>query len=81
MCLFDLILVSHVRVSEWHFNTSNKRKRLQLSKDVYNPAPDFAKGVQQAEIQQLANKLNTLEEKSYLGSLLESNDCKPQETH
>ena len=64
-------------VYEKDINTSNKCKRSQPSKEVYNPTPDFAKVVQQTEIQQLANKLNTLEEKSYLGSLLESNDCKP----
>ena len=59
---------------------SNKRKRSQLpEEEVYNPTPDFAKVIKQTEIEKLASKLNAraLEEKSYLGNLLESNDCKP----
>ena len=44
---------------------------------MYNPTPDFAKVIKQTEIEKLASKLNALEEKSNLGNLLESNDCKP----
>jgi hypothetical protein len=65
-------------VYEKDIKKNNKRKRSQPPKEeVYNPTPDFAKVVEQTEIEKLASKLNVLEEKSYLGSLLGSNDCKP----
>jgi hypothetical protein len=64
-------------VYEKDIKNSNKRKRSQPpEEEVYNPTPDFPKVIKQTEIEKLACELNALEEKSYLGNLLESNDCK-----
>ena len=63
---------------EKDIKSSNRHKRSHpFHEDMYNSTPDFAKVVKQTDIEKLACKLNAVEEKSYLGALLKSNDCKP----
>ena len=65
-------------VYEKDMKHSNKRKRSEpVKEEVYDSIPGFAKVIKKSEIEKLASKLNVMEEKSYLGSLLESNDCTP----
>ncbi|XP_028417051.1 uncharacterized protein LOC114541314 [Dendronephthya gigantea] len=54
-----------------------KRKNNQQAPIVHNPIPQFAQNVTKPEVQKLANSLIDINEKSYLGNLLMSNDCEP----
>ena len=55
---------------------ANKRKHRQ-SLPTYNPAPNFSMTAQQIDIKNLATSLTEIDENSYLGNLLKSNDYQP----
>ena len=54
-----------------------KRKNEQQAPNIHDPIQHFAQNITQPEVQKLANSLIDIDEKSYLGNLLISNDCEP----
>ena len=54
------------------------KKRKKSFRDIeYDPTPEFARTVEQSDIKNLAESLNSSDPNSYLGKLLESNECLP----
>ena len=57
---------------------SRVKKRKNSFREIeYDPCSEFGKTIEQNDIKKLANSLNSFDPNSYLGRLLESNECQP----
>jgi hypothetical protein len=54
-----------------------RRKNEQQAPNIHDPITHFVQKSTKPEVQKLANVLIDIDEKSYLGNLLMSNDCEP----
>jgi hypothetical protein len=54
-----------------------KRKNEQQAPNIHDPIPHFAQNITKPEVQKLADALIDIDEKSYSGNLLMSNNCEP----